>query len=412
MAKDGGKPEGRRILVTGGAGFVGLGLVRALAGANEVVVLDNLHPQVHPDRAAARARTEASGASLVEADIRDGAALSRLFGRFRPDIVFHLAAETGTGQSHAALGRHVDVNVVGTTRLIETIRRAEARPARIVLASSRAVYGQGAMVDRAGQPALALPRKRTMLEQGCFDIFGPDGQKLYARPTSARSCLPNPVSIYASTKLMQEHLVTQGLWGSGIETVILRLHNAYGPGQSLANPYTGVLAHFARLAIRGQPIEIYEDGRIVRDFVHLEDVVRALLRAASCRPPPPLPIDIGTGRPVTLAALVRLLLRRSGNRAPCRVSGAFQPGDVRHAVADPANAARFLGWSPTVDLETGLADVLRWVREELSCAPHPERPPLHPVEGGSPCPTRPCPTRRYLPSATATSPPFAAAGST
>lgn len=400
--------RGRRILITGGAGFIGFALSRRLVEANEVFAFDNLHPQVHPDRTERRKELRKAGIALIEGDMRDPAAIARAFAHARPEIIYHLAAETGTGQSHFAFHRHVEVNVVGTANLLEAIKRAASSPERIILASSRAVYGQGAMVDRDGKPALAAPRKRKMLEVGCFDVFGLDGQRLVGKPSSARDCPSRPVSIYGSTKLMQEHLLGQGLWGTDTDCTILRLQNVYGPGQSLSNPYTGVLAIFTRQMIEQKPIELYEDGRITRDFVHVRDVVRALaLAGASIVPAHPL--DIGSGKDTTLASLVRLLGHVTGIKAHCRVSGKFQPGDVRHAVADITAAKQYLGWAPSISLAEGMAGLVAWVRETL--------PALHPDADPSPVSfplpetgDAPCLTDRFSPSGIVTSQPCGVAG--
>ncbi|WP_116085333.1 NAD-dependent epimerase/dehydratase family protein [Tropicimonas sp. IMCC34011] len=354
------------ILITGGAGFIGSRLAERLAADACVTVLDNFLPQVHADGGAlVRERLLDAGVSIIEGDIADPAAVSRAMQVSSPDLVYHLAAETGTGQSHDEPTRYVTVNVTGTAHLLEAIR-AEGNVARVVLAGTRAVYGEGAACDPEGRPAIAETRDPARLARGQFDLLDAAGRTLTPLATDAGTA-PRPTSIYASSKLMQEYLLRQGLWGSQTEVSVLRLQNVYGAGQSLHNPYTGVLSIFCRLICDGRGLEIYEDGRITRDFVHVDDVVQAFIAAGRAETVPERPVDIGSGVGTTILDAARSLLGLwEAQGRPLRISGAYRPGDVRHAVADISAAQAALDWTPQITLEEGLARLVDWSRVTLA----------------------------------------------
>jgi len=353
----------RRILITGGAGFIGSRLARALREAgDDVFVFDNLHAQVHGAAGAPVATLD--GVRLIRGDVRDRESLAAAVASADPDLVFHLAAETGTGQSYDLPARYCDVNVSGAANLVECLRRLPERRRRVVLAGSRAVYGEGAYGDGAGRVFAPPPRRPEDLARGAFLPADDGGRRLTPLPTR-EDLAPSPASIYASTKLMQEYVLRQGLAGSPTRLCVLRLQNVYGPGQSLHNAYTGILSIFARQILDGQELDLYEDGRIVRDFVYVDDVVRAFERAAVADDVDEEPVNIGSGRPAELVGLASALLRCLG-RPPdlWSISGRFRPGDVRHALADIGRARTVLGWEPRVTLEPGLQALADWVLEE------------------------------------------------
>ena len=252
--------QSERVLITGGAGFIGTRLARSLlqSGA-DVLAYDNLHPQIHGDKPVLD-----PSIPLVRGDVRDRHALQAAVHGYRPTIVVHLAAETGTGQSADEPTRYAEVNVVGTAQLIEAMRSGSQPPRRVVLAATRAVYGEGAYADSAGNLMVPPPRRAADMAARRFGLFDSRGDLLAPVPTP-ESLPPAPASVYGSTKLMQEYLLQQtaSAWG----VAILRLQNVYGPGQSLRNPYTGVLSIFCQQAMAGQVLNIYEDGDIHRDFV-------------------------------------------------------------------------------------------------------------------------------------------------
>jgi dTDP-L-rhamnose 4-epimerase len=349
-----------RVLVTGGAGFIGSRLVRTLvADGHEPWIYDSLLEQVHGARSPVAASP--SGARLEVADMRDAGALSRFIAECRPEIVYHLAAETGTGQSYDEVARYSEVNITGTAHLIEALRRHAPGGGRIVLSSSRAVYGEGPHLDARGRRSIPGARSAERMRAGSFAPVDDRGEPLTPVPVREDDP-PTPVSVYAATKLAQEHILASACAASPWSVSILRFQNVYGPGQSLSNPYTGVLSIFCAQALAGQTLNIFEDGHIVRDFVFIDDIVRAL-RAVAAAPPWSGPINVGSGHAATILDTARLILAALG--APpdrLRVSGDFRPGDIRHAVADISVARKRLGWSPQIPLRDGILALATSVR--------------------------------------------------
>lgn len=349
-------------LITGGAGFIGRRLAARLAARQRVVVFDSLHPQVHGDLPDLVQFPR--GVTFIRGDVRDRADLRSALVRYKPRLIYHLAAETGTGQSFDEIGRYCEVNVLGTSNLIDAIRATEGLVARVVLASSRAVYGEGPYADEAGRVRLAAPRKHAAMASGDFLVRAESGGSALSSVPSRAEYGVAPTSIYGSTKLMQEYLLQQASVGSSWTTSILRFQNVYGPGQSLRNPYTGVLSIFCGKLAAGEDIEVFEDGQIVRDFVFVDDVVSAMVAAGSADLATPAEtIDIGSGTSSTILDVAQTLLRHyAPSRSKVFVSGRFRTGDIRAATASIEAAHRCLGWSPTTPLEKGLTALVDWAR--------------------------------------------------
>ncbi len=352
-----------RILITGGAGFIGSRLaLRLRSMGSHVTVYDNFHPQAHAGNDDTRSVLRAAGVQIVTGDLRDATDLRAAVATCDPQVVYHLAAETGTGQSFDLPVRYMDVNVTGTAHLIEAIRACGPSVARVVLAGSRSVYGEGACVTTAGQPTPAVARLPADMARGDFAPKDRQGQGLIPVKTNA-DCVVAPASIYASSKLMQEYLLQQGFWGTGVEVGILRLQNVYGPGQSMNNPYTGVLSIFCRQILEGKRLNIFEDGDIIRDFVLVDDVVAAFVAIGRVARMPGEILDIGQGKATSILQVAQQLLTILGHDpARITVTGAFRPGDIRHAVADISRAKALLGWSPQVEVEDGLRRLADWSR--------------------------------------------------
>lgn len=356
----------KRVLITGGAGFIGSRLVKSLNRrdpGNRVWVLDNLHPQVHG--ADASPPGFPAGTAFVRGDVEDAATLARVVADARPELVYHLAAETGTGQSYDEPSRYCGVNVMGTAHLVEAIRHVGG-VRRVVLAASRAVYGEGAYTDAAGREFTGLPRDPVAMSRGDFSVALEAAATAPWEASASHARLPPaPSSIYASTKLMQEYLLTQAGDGADWDAVMLRFQNVYGPGQSLRNPYTGVLSIFATQLLAGKRLAIFEDGHIARDFVFVDDVVESLALAGEKDVAHGTTIDIGSGKAVTILAVARILMKALGiPDDACDVTGQFRVGDIRHARADLDAAEALLGWTPRVSIEEGLNALAAWAREE------------------------------------------------
>ena len=356
----------QRVLITGGAGFIGSRLVRKLLAEDaprQIWVLDNLHPQVHgPD---ASPPEFGPGVVFLHGDVGEADDVQRAVLAAQPELVYHLAAETGTGQSYDEPTRYCKVNVLGTTHLIEAIRHARCTQ-RVVLAGSRAVYGEGAYHDQQGRECVGLPRDAAAMGQGRFDVPLPAGHSGPGVPAASHAGLPPaPASVYASSKLMQEYLLAQAGAGGPWTAATLRFQNVYGPGQSLRNPYTGVLSIFARQLLEGRDLAIFEDGRIARDFVYVDDVVDALVRAGKSPLAHGTTVDIGLGEAATILEVAKSLMRALGRPEDSfRVTGAFRVGDIRHARADIEPARRLLGWRPNVGIQQGLTQLAHWARAQ------------------------------------------------
>ncbi len=351
----------RSVLVTGGAGFIGCNLAARLAAQGDrVTAVDVLHGQVHPDRQ--RPSLLPASVELIPADVRERHGWGAILAIADPDVVVHLAAETGTGQSLTEASRHASVNVVGTTELLDALTGHRGRPEHVVLASSRAVYGEGEW-ESDGITYRPGVRTHEALAAGQWDPLGPNGEPGRPLPARAGSTVPAPTSVYAATKLAQEHILQAWCAAAGTPLSVLRLQNVYGPGQSLTNTYTGVLVHFVRVAMNGEPIEVYEDGRVVRDFVYIDDACAAV-HAALERPPSQFRLlDVGGGRPLSLAAVAQQVAAVTGAPDPV-VSGRFRDGDVRAAWCSLDAVRDDLGWEPGCDLPTGLGRLVTWVGEQ------------------------------------------------
>jgi dTDP-L-rhamnose 4-epimerase len=356
----------QRIFISGGAGFIGSKLVKKLlsvSNTREIMVFDNLHPQVHGLEAVPPSLP--TNVKFVKGDVADRNSFREALTDFAPEIVFHLAAETGTGQSYDEPTRYCAVNVLGTTHLIDAIRNCTS-VRRVVLAASRAVYGEGAYRDAEDNRFAGLPRRPETMQTGDFQVRLPANAKPPFFPALSNAELPPaPASVYASTKLMQEYLLTQAGEGASWEATILRFQNVYGPGQSLRNPYTGVLSIFAQQLLAGGTLAIFEDGEIARDFVFVDDVVEALALAGKCLIPHGTVIDIGSGEAITILEVARTLMRSLGiEDTAFEITGKFRVGDIRHACADISLANQLLGWSPRVNAAEGLNKLATWARSE------------------------------------------------
>lgn len=342
------------VLVTGGAGFIGSALSHLLAPkAQRWVVFDNLHPQVHPSKA--RPESLHSAAELVIGDVTDAVAWDALLADVRPDIIVHLAAETGTAQSLHEATRHAQANVVGTTEMLDALGRVGHVPAQFVLSSSRAVYGEGEW-SRAGGTFLPGQRSHAQFERGQWDFEGAT-----PLPSAATRTWPAPTSVYGATKLAQEHILSAWTGSHDTKLTILRFQNVYGPGQSLINPYTGIVSLFSQLAMRGESIPIYEDGRITRDFVFIDDVATSL-RTVMLNPPLEnvTRFDIGSGVGTTILELAESIARYHSAPEP-HVTGAYRDGDVRHAECDITASLEQLDWKPEWDVDRGVAALQKWI---------------------------------------------------
>lgn len=357
----------KKVLVTGGAGFIGSNLAQDLLqkGEYEIHAFDNLHPQVHRDEGWPLLLP--AEVTLHTGDVANEGNWDTVLKLVRPDIVVHLAAETGTGQSLTESTRHGNVNVVGTTVMLDALNRNNVKPEHIILASSRAVYGDGMWQSEDGSTFYPGSRSHEMLEAGQWDYTGQNGQKAHAVAMRADLVEPRPTNIYAATKLAQEHIIRAWTTAYSVPFTVLRFQNVYGPGQSLENSYTGILALFSRLSYNKQPIDVYEDGQIVRDFVYVNDVVQSIVKSIE-RPPKAAEVrtlDIGSGTPCTVLEVAQKLSSLAGAPEP-GISGKYRDGDVRAASCDISVTRETIGYEPEWPLDRGLAGLYEWVKETSS----------------------------------------------
>lgn len=347
-----------RVLVTGGAGFIGSHLADELLRAgHRVVALDSLEPQVH----GAQRRRPSYLDPRVElrvGDVRDLEAVEAALDGV--DAVAHLAARVGVGQSMYELQSYVSVNSVGTAVLLEAL--ATRRIPRLVVASSMSVYGEGLYLDEEGRRVETAGRRREMLSRHQWEPEAPDGRRLTPHPTPEDKRL-DLASIYALTKLDQEEMCLLAGEAYGIAATALRLFNVYGPRQALSNPYTGVLAIFASRIMSGRPPLIFEDGLQRRDFVSVRDVARAFRLALEAERGHGV-LNIGSGQSYTVAEIATRVSRAIGREIGPEVTYRYRVGDIRHCFADIERARQELRYRPEVSLEAGLLDLAAWLEKQ------------------------------------------------
>lgn len=354
------------VLITGGAGFIGTRLTRKFVDAGyDVTILDALIPQVHgedAERTSSLFGSVADIADVIRGSVTDAEAIARAVEG--NSIVVHLAAETGTGQSMYEIDRYVEANVGGTGKLLDFLTNHDSEVRRLVVASSRSIYGEGAYKRANGQIVYPPPRAEADLSAGIFEVRDSETGEPLTPVSTPESAKLHPSSVYGITKQMQESLVMTVAPGIGIEPVSLRYQNVYGPGQSLKNPYTGILSIFSTLITQGREINIFEDGKESRDFVYIDDVVDATFLAAVHPDAAGHIFNVGSGIATTVDDVVSALFAAFGKQVPTRVSGNYRIGDIRYNVADTERLRKRLGFAPRVDFGDGVRRFVEWVQTE------------------------------------------------
>lgn len=349
-----------RVLVTGGAGFIGSFLVdRFLALGHQVRVLDSLDPQVHPQ---GRPTYLAPEAELLLGDVRDGKRCADALESV--DVVVHGASAVGVAQSLYRIEHYVDTNVRGTATLLECMAARRQKIAKLIVLTSMTQYGEG-MYRRPsdGRPMRVAIRAEDEIRRWGWELTCPQTrERLEPVPTPEDTSLMAR-NIYALTKRYQEELTLSLGAVYGFPVVCLRMFNVYGPRQSLSNPYTGVLAIFLSRLFAGQPPVVYEDGGQTRDFVSVHDVVDAVLAAIESSAADGAIMNIGSGMPRRIGDVALTLAQVAGvpDIEPV-ITRQFRKGDVRHCIADLSRMRTLLGFEPRVDWEEGLRELVRWCR--------------------------------------------------
>jgi len=352
----------KNILITGGAGFIGSRLaLRLLSEGHAVTVLDNLSPQIHGDDPSQSPlyRSIADKVRFLKKDVRSRDALRAALAGC--DTVVHFAAETGTGQSMYQINHYVDVNIGATATLLDIFANEPHEVKRVVIASSRSIYGEGKYFSK--ELGIVYPPHRSIedMSAGDFRVKVPGSSDLTLVATDEDSRI-HPSSVYGITKQVQEEMIMTVCPSLGIEPVALRYQNVYGPGQSLSNPYTGILSIFANLILNGKPINVFEDGAESRDFVFIDDVVAATTLAITEAAAAGQVFNVGSGVPTDVRTVAETLNVKLGGHSPIKVSGNFRVGDIRHNFADLEKARQLLGFSPEVSFDEGIERFCLWVR--------------------------------------------------
>ena len=356
------------VLVTGGAGFIGAHLSKHLVSCGfSVRILDNLSSQVHGSVPEGLAWLNDSAIDFFRGSVTNKSELERaLVG---VSAVVHLAAETGTGQSMYEISKYNFVNSQGTAQLLDSLSSCRTHSvSRLLLASSRSVYGEGAYTCKFCSDLTSrqfpLPRSAEQLDSHRWNpICVTCGGALSAVPTHETNPV-RPASVYAATKYAQEELVRIVCNSLGIDHSILRFQNVYGEGQSLKNPYTGILSIFSTRIRRGLELPIFEDGLESRDFVHVDDVARAIVAAISSPSPIGGVINIGSGVGTSVVDVAQGLMAALDIKVPLRVTSEYRIGDIRHNIADISRFCTLLPGGPQISLAEGLARFASWVKTE------------------------------------------------
>lgn len=352
----------RKILITGGAGFIGSNLAKKLIKkGEEVTILDNLSPQIHGKNAEIPFDLKEK-VRFIKGDVRNKDDWRKAIKR--QDIIIHLAAETGTGQSMYKISKYSDVNISGTANMLDILANEKNSIEKIILASSRAIYGEGKYNCKKCGIVFPDPRKLEGLFAKKYEPICPlcsGNVKLMA--TDEKSKI-HPSSIYGITKSFQEQITINVCKNINVPFTILRYQNVYGPGQSLINPYTGILSIFSTRIKNNKDIIIFEDGKESRDFVYIEDVVMATIMAITNKEANYKIFNIGTGKNCSIYDIALILKKYFGKNSKLEISNLFRLGDIRHNYADISKAQGVLGYYPKYNIEKGLKSFAKWVESQ------------------------------------------------
>lgn len=357
-----------RVLITGGAGFIGSHIaLKLIEKGYDVTVLDNLLEQIHgdnPDKTSPLYCSIKDKTKFIKADVCDREALEGAISD--ADYIIHLAAETGTGQSMYEIKRYVDVNIGGTALLLDILTNTKHHVKRVVVAESRAIYGEGKYQCEKCGDVYPTERKDEDMAKGDFECHCPKCGGKVTLVATTEDCAIHPSSVYGIGKQVQGQLVHLICKNIGVESVSYRYQNVYGPGQSLTNPYTGILSIFSTRIKNHKEINIFEDGLESRDFVYIDDVVDATIAGIEVPEANGHVFNIGTGIATDVLTVARTLCKHYGIDVPLNVSGNYRLGDIRHNYADITLVKQILGFEPKWSFDCGIKQFTEWVnRQEL-----------------------------------------------
>jgi dTDP-L-rhamnose 4-epimerase len=355
----------KNILITGGAGFIGSRLANNLVTTgHSVKVLDNLSTQIHgktPEHSPLFLSLDQK-VQFIRGDVTDIKDLSLSLRGI--DTVVHLAAETGTGQSMYDINNYSNVNIGGTALLLDLIANKGFPVKKVVVASSRAIYGEGKYFCSVHGNFYPRARLSENMERGDFNIHCPFCRVVAELRATDEDSPASPNSVYGITKLTQEQLVINVGKALGISAIALRYQNVYGPGQSLSNPYTGILSIFSTRLLNKSPINVFEDGKESRDFVYIDDIVSVTAKAILYKKPLIDTFNVGSGRATDVLFIANTLRKYLNIDVPIKVSGQFRVGDIRHNYADISKAKKYFQYEPNTHLNSGLLKFIEWVKGE------------------------------------------------
>ena len=357
-----------KILITGGAGFIGSNLALALLEkGHQVTVLDNLSEQIHgknPEETSPLYLSIKDKVQFIKGTVACRETLREAIAD--NTVIVHLAAETGTGQSMYEIQHYTDVNIGATALLLDILTNEKHLVKKVVVASSRAIYGEGKYYNKT-KKTFVYPLQRTDddMQKGDFEVKDTqnhsDNLELVA---TTEDSIIHPTSVYGITKQVQEQLVMTVCPTIGIAGVAFRYQNVYGPGQSLKNPYTGILSIFSTQIKNGNGINIFEDGKETRDFVFISDVVDATVLGIEKETANNQVFNVGTGVATDVITVATELSKNYGIQVPITISGNYRLGDIRHNYADISKAKQLLGFDPKISFQEGLKQFTDWVNTQ------------------------------------------------
>lgn len=357
----------KNILITGGAGFIGSNLaLKLLNKGYNVTVLDNLSPKIHGDTPKITSPlylSIANKVNFIEGTVTSPDDLKKSIAN--QEVIVHLAAETGTGQSMYQIEHYVNVNVGGTALLMDILANNTHSVKKIIIASSRSIYGEGKYWSETLGFVYPKHRLDDHMKKGDFEVKYPGTDELLKAVATDEGSKIHPSSVYGITKQTQEQLVMTICPTLGIAPVALRYQNVYGPGQSLTNPYTGILSIFSTLIKNNKEINVFEDGKETRDFVFIDDAVDATLLSIEADKTNNQIFNVGTGTATDVITVVKELLANYGKEVEVKISGNYRLGDIRHNFADISKITSVLGFKPTISFKAGIKKFTNWVNTQV-----------------------------------------------
>ncbi len=352
-----------KILITGGMGFIGKAVIKRCLSEDfdGIVVLDNLLEKIHGPGAIPYDFKD-KRVEFIKGDVSLRNDIEPLI--LSSDIILHLAAETGTGQSMYEIELYDKVNISATALMLDILTNKKHKVKKFVVASSRAVYGEGKYVCKKHGAVYPKPRIASDMDKGDFEVKCPECREIIQVTATTEDSIIHPTSFYGITKQLQEEIVMTLCPNIGIAPVALRYQNVYGPGQSLRNPYTNILSIFSNRIEQKKGIDIFEDGKESRDFVFIEDVADATIKAILSETANGEALNIGTGVAVSVEEVAFSLKELLASNINISISGKFRLGDIRHNYADINKAKKLLGFNPIYSFKKGLGAFLEWIKSQ------------------------------------------------